>query len=69
MENCAICGKILEKDKSIACKIFDGKRICLHCCFEVSTGNAELIQKIREEKHISKEEILETCRECMEKQK
>ena len=64
MKKCYICKK--EADKYIDCLLIS-KPICMTCCFAVSTGKKELIQTLRLEFELSKDDILKGCSKCLEK--
>jgi len=63
-EECVICGKDVEK--TIKCQLLY-KPICLSCCFALSSGRTDMIQRIRKEYELEKEEILRACGSCLEK--
>jgi len=63
-EECAICEK--EVEKTVKCPLIN-KSICLSCCFAVSSGRTDMIQRIRKEYELHKEEILKACSSCLEK--
>jgi len=63
-EECAICGK--EVDKTVICPLIN-RLICLSCCFALSSGRTDMIQRIRKEYELQKEEILRACKSCLEK--
>jgi len=63
-EECAICGK--EVEKTVRCPLIN-KSTCLSCCFALSSGRADMIQRIRKEYELQKEEILRACKSCLEK--
>jgi len=60
---CEICGR--EKEKLINCLLLKGKGICSACCFAISSGNSQFLQKLKENYDISKEDALKRCRECL----
>jgi len=63
-DGCAICDKEIEK--TVSCQLI-GKPICLSCCFAISSGRSDMIQRIRKEYELQKEEILRRCGSCLEK--
>jgi len=63
-EECAICEK--EVKKTVKCPLIN-RRVCLSCCFALSSGRADIIQRIRKEYELQKEEILRACSTCLEK--
>jgi len=63
-EECAICEK--EVEKTVKCPLIN-RRVCLSCCFALSSGRADIIQRIRKEYELQKEEILRVCSTCLEK--
>jgi hypothetical protein len=63
-EECAICEK--EVEKTVRCPLIN-KSICLSCCFALSSGRPDMIQRIRKEYDFQKEEILKACSTCLEK--
>jgi len=63
-EECAICEK--EVEKTAKCPIIN-RLICLSCCFALSSGRADMIQRIRKEHSLQKEEILKACSSCLER--
>jgi hypothetical protein len=64
-EECAICQKE-EVDKTVGCPLLN-KTICLSCCFAISSGRTDMVQRIRKEYELQKEEILQACKTCLEK--
>ena len=63
-DECAICGKDVEK--TVICPLIK-RLMCLSCCFALSSGRADIIQRIRKEYDLQKEEILKACSSCLEK--
>ena len=61
---CAICER--EVEKTVKCPLIN-KLVCLSCCFAISSGRADMIQRIRKEYELQKEEILKACSSCLEK--
>ncbi|OGS44508.1 MAG: hypothetical protein A2539_01245 [Elusimicrobia bacterium RIFOXYD2_FULL_34_15] len=57
---CVLCGK--ESKKEMNCQLM-GTRICSQCCFSISSGN-KMIDKVRKEKGLQKEDILAKCLSC-----
>ena len=65
MDRCVIC-KREKVDLINNCFVLQGKKICHHCCFKISTGDAETSRKLSEEYHFEKGEFLIKCVECMQ---
>jgi len=63
-EECAICEK--EVDKTVKCPLLN-RSTCLSCCFAISSGRVDMIQRIRKEYELQKEDILKACSTCLEK--
>jgi len=63
-EECAICEKDVEK--TVKCPLLN-RSTCLSCCFAISSGRVDMIQRIRKEYELQKEEILKACSTCLEK--
>ncbi|MQY65267.1 MAG: hypothetical protein GH147_02125 [Clostridia bacterium] len=63
-EECAICEK--EVEKTVKCPLLN-RSTCLSCCFAISSGRVDMIQRIRKEYELQKEDILKACSTCLEK--
>jgi hypothetical protein len=63
-EECAICEKDVEK--TVKCPLLN-RSTCLSCCFAISSGRIDMIQRIRKEYELQKEDILKACSTCLEK--
>lgn len=63
-EECAICEKDVEK--TVKCPLLN-RSTCLSCCFAISSGRVDMIQRIRKEYELQKEDILKACSTCLEK--
>ncbi|MCK4802500.1 hypothetical protein KAS33_02405 [bacterium] len=63
-EECAICEKDVEK--TVKCPLLN-RSTCLSCCFAISSGRVDMIQRIRQEYELQKEDILKACSTCLEK--
>ena len=58
---CALCQQ--ETDK-LNDKCGLGMPMCSKCCFHVSTGSPDYINRIKKETRLAKEEILGKCAGC-----
>lgn len=54
---CSVSGKKMVKCSAVG-------DICMRCCFLISSGNTELLKKLKDVKYFSKSDILKICSEC-----
>lgn len=57
---CTMCGG--SGKKMVKCSAVGN--ICMRCCFLISSGNPELLKKLKDVKYFSKSNILKICSEC-----
>ena len=62
MSNCNLCGK--EPKREVMCRLTNNT-ICMSCCFSISSGD-EIINKVRKDTGLTKEDILAKCAACIQ---
>ncbi len=62
---CQLCKK--QAQKLVFCPLLGGKLICLKCCFSISTGDPQMLKKIKSQTKLLKHTVLKKCLVCIEK--